>query len=42
MKLLLDTHAYIWWGVDPAKLSRSAAEALAVAENEVYVSTASL
>ena len=28
MKLLVDTHAYIWWGVDPVKLSTRAAEAL--------------
>jgi len=24
MKLLLDTHAFIWWDIDPAQLSRPA------------------
>jgi PIN domain nuclease of toxin-antitoxin system len=42
MKLLVDTHAYIWWGVDPNKLSKRAAEALAKPESEIYVSVASL
>jgi PIN domain nuclease of toxin-antitoxin system len=41
MKLLLDTHAYIWWGIDPAKLSPKAAEALSQPESEIYVSVAS-
>jgi|SRR6476661_2234024 len=42
MKLLVDTHAYIWWGIDPDKLSARAAEALSKPENEIYVSVASL
>lgn len=42
MKLLLDTHAYIWWGVDPDKLSATAAAALSEPESEIYVSVASL
>jgi PIN domain nuclease of toxin-antitoxin system len=42
MRLLVDTHAYIWWGIDPAKLSTRAAEALAESESEIYVSVASL
>ena len=42
MKLLVDTHAYIWWGIDPNKLSTRAAEALSKSENEIYVSVASL
>ena len=43
MKLLVDTHAYIWWGVDPVKLStRAAAASLAKPESEIYVSAASL
>ena len=42
MKLLLDTHAYIWWGLEPAKLSPRAAAALAEPTNEIYVSVASL
>jgi PIN domain nuclease of toxin-antitoxin system len=42
MKLLVDTHAYIWWGIDPAKLSTKAADALSKADSEIYVSVASL
>jgi PIN domain nuclease of toxin-antitoxin system len=42
MKLLLDTHAYIWWGIDPAKLTPRVAEALSQPESEIYVSVASL
>lgn len=42
MKLLLDTHAYLWWGLEPAKLSPRAAEALSRPENEIYVSTVTL
>lgn len=42
MKLLVDTHAYIWWGIDPDKLSARVAEALSKPENEIYVSVASL
>lgn len=42
VKLLVDTHTYIWWGVDPDKLSARAAEALSSSENEIYVSVASL
>ena len=42
MKLLVDTHAYIWWGVDPIKLSKKAAEALSRPDSEIYVSVASL
>jgi PIN domain nuclease of toxin-antitoxin system len=42
LKLLLDTHTYIWWGVDPAKLSTRVAETLSSPESEVYVSVASL
>ena len=42
MRLLVDTHAYLWWGIDPSKLSTRAAEALSNSENEIYVSVASL
>jgi PIN domain nuclease of toxin-antitoxin system len=42
VKILVDTHAYIWWGIDPARLSTRAAEALSSSENEVYVSVVSL
>ena len=40
MKLLLDTHALLWWLDDDARLSRSATEAIAEAEL-VAVSAAS-
>ena len=40
MKLLLDTHALLWWLEDDARLDRSAAEAIADAEF-VAVSAAS-
>ena len=42
MRLLVDTHAYLWWGIEPSKLSARAAHALSNSENEVYVSVASL
>lgn len=41
MRLLLDTHALIWWlGDDPA-LSRAARDAIGLAENDVLVSASS-
>jgi PIN domain nuclease of toxin-antitoxin system len=42
VRLLLDTHAYIWCAFDPGKLSPSAVEALAQPASVLYVSTASL
>lgn len=41
MRLLLDTHALIWWRADSDKLTRSAFAALADPSTEVYVSAAS-
>lgn len=41
MKLLLDTHAFLWWCADDARISRAAAEAIADGANRVYVSAAS-
>ncbi len=41
MRLLLDTHALLWWLTDDARLSATAREALADAANEVFVSAAS-
>lgn len=38
MKLLLDTHALLWWINDPALLSMKAADAIAAADNDVMVS----
>jgi PIN domain nuclease of toxin-antitoxin system len=42
MKLLLDTHAFIWWDSDPAQLSASALAALSDPANEVWLSVASV
>ena len=42
MKLLLDTHAFIWWDSDPARLSPKALAALQDPANEVWLSVASV
>lgn len=41
MRLLLDTHALLWWWTDDARLSAAARSAIADEANEVYVSAAS-
>lgn len=41
MKLLLDTHALIWWLAGHDKLSRQAHEAISDRGNEILVSAAS-
>lgn len=41
MKLLLDTHAFLWWVSDDARLSRRALGAIADDRNEVLFSTVS-
>jgi PIN domain nuclease of toxin-antitoxin system len=41
VKLLLDTHALIWWLTDNPKLSRMARQALAAPLNAIYVSSCS-
>lgn len=41
MRLLLDTHALLWWHTDDHQLSRPAREALLDAGNEVWISAAS-
>ncbi|MEO5814497.1 MAG: type II toxin-antitoxin system VapC family toxin [Gemmatimonadaceae bacterium] len=42
MKLLLDTHALLWWlAGDARNLSKPAREAIGDADNSVYVSAAS-
>ena len=41
LKLLLDTHALLWWLLDDQKLSQVARSALADASNHIYVSSAS-
>lgn len=41
MKLLLDTHALLWWWLDDPQLSVAAREAIASPANTVLVSSAS-
>jgi PIN domain nuclease of toxin-antitoxin system len=41
MKLLLDTHALLWWLADDARLSKPARDAIADPERTVYSSPAS-
>jgi len=41
MKVLLDTHTFLWWITDAAELSDPARAVLADGANEVYLSAAS-
>ena len=41
MRLLLDTHAFLWWLLDDGQLSRIARQAIADDGNDVLVSAAS-
>lgn len=41
MKLLLDTHAFLWASAEPGKLSTKARRAITSSENELFVSAAS-
>jgi PIN domain nuclease of toxin-antitoxin system len=41
VKLLLDTHAVLWWLFDDPQLSDSARKAIATAGNQILVSSAS-
>ena len=41
MKLLLDTHAFLWWVAASGELSRKARSAVGSARNECFVSVAS-
>ncbi len=41
MRLLLDTHAFLWWLEDSPKLGLLAREAIGDSANEVWVSAAS-
>ncbi len=38
MRLLLDTHTFLWWTADDPRLSENARGAIASAANEVFVS----
>jgi PIN domain nuclease of toxin-antitoxin system len=42
MKLLLDTHTFIWWDSDPTLLSVAALAAIRDPANEVWLSVASV
>ena len=42
MKLLLDTHVFIWWDSEPEKLSDRAFELFQAPENQLILSVASL
>jgi PIN domain nuclease of toxin-antitoxin system len=41
MRVLVDTHAFLWWILDDAALSRRARETIASPENECLLSAAS-
>ena len=41
MRLLLDTHALLWWFTDDERLTNTARQAIADEANEVFVSAAS-
>jgi len=41
VRLLLDTHAFLWWLAGDQALSENAREAIADPENEVFVNAAS-
>lgn len=41
MKLLLDTHAFLWWVTDTPRISGPAHEAIANPENDILVSAVS-
>ncbi|WP_342362900.1 type II toxin-antitoxin system VapC family toxin [Terrarubrum flagellatum] len=41
MRLLLDTHAFIWWAAENSRLSPSAQALIADGDNQVFISAAS-
>jgi PIN domain nuclease of toxin-antitoxin system len=42
VKLLLDTHAFIWWDREPGRLSGRALRAISRSSSEVFLSVVSL
>ena len=42
MKLLLDTHVWLWWLSEPIRLSPIIQEAIANRENQLFLSVASI
>ena len=41
MRVLLDTHAFVWWNSDDPRLSRTARAVIQEPENEILLSAAS-
>jgi PIN domain nuclease of toxin-antitoxin system len=41
LKLLLDTHVFLWWVTDDSRLSSAARELIANPANEIFLSAAS-
>ena len=42
MKVLLDTHAFLWWIADDPRISSSASEIIADGRNDLFLSAASV
>ena len=42
MRLLLDTHVWLWWNTEPEKLSAAARRQVSDPRNEVFLSAASV
>jgi PIN domain nuclease of toxin-antitoxin system len=42
LRLLLDTHCWLWWLIEPEKLSNTAQEAMKDLDNELWLSVASI
>ncbi len=42
MRVLLDTHIFLWWNSDPGMISCPLREAIAEPGNQIYVSAASV
>ncbi|AUC62564.1 toxin-antitoxin system Pin family toxin component (plasmid) [Cyanobacterium sp. HL-69] len=42
MKILLDSHCWLWWLFEPEKLSKIAIETISSSQNELYLSVASI
>ena len=40
MRLLLDTHAFLWWVINDKRLSQAAGQAIADDDNDVLISAA--
>lgn len=42
MKVLIDTHVFLWWDKDPNKLSHALQTAIADGTNDIFLSAASV